>query len=82
MVKIQAEKAAIPAPKLSRLLNEEQVAEPTGLSLATLRRWRVLGTGPKFRKLGAGPKSPVRYDPADLEAWIAFLPSGGNRNVA
>lgn len=79
MAKTKTDQPTQSATKLNRFLNEEQVADVTGVSLATLRRWRVLGTGPKFRKLGTGPKSPVRYDPADLEAWIASMPSGGAR---
>jgi predicted DNA-binding transcriptional regulator AlpA len=50
----------------SLLLNEHRAAERLGLAVATLRRWRWAGKGPKFRKLGAA----VRYSEADLAAFI------------
>lgn len=49
------------------LLNEVQTARRLQLSPKTLRNWRVVGTGPKFLKLGRA----VRYCDADLLAWIA-----------
>ncbi len=39
----------------------------------TLQNWRGLGRGPIYRKFGKA----VRYDVADLEAWIKGLPTGG-----
>jgi predicted DNA-binding transcriptional regulator AlpA len=41
------------------LLNEHEVARMTGLSLSTLRCWRLLKLVPRFLKLG----SSVRYRP-------------------
>jgi predicted DNA-binding transcriptional regulator AlpA len=55
------------------LLNEHEVARVTGLSVASIRRWRLLQHGPKFLKLG----SAVRYKPEDLAMWLASRPSGG-----
>lgn len=51
----------------SSLVNEHIAAEILGLKVSTLRRWRWAGQGPRFVKLG----SAVRYDRADLEAFIA-----------
>ena len=48
------------------LVNETEAARILGLSVKTLRRWRWAGRGPRFLKLGAA----VRYDPADLAAYI------------
>lgn len=48
------------------LVNEHEAARLLGLSVKTLRRWRWAGRGPRFLKLGAA----VRYDPADLAAYI------------
>ena len=55
------------------LLNEKQVAKHLNVSLASLRRWRVEGRGPRFRKLG----ECVRYSVADLDRWLDSLPAGG-----
>jgi predicted DNA-binding transcriptional regulator AlpA len=56
-----------------QLLNEQEVARITGLSLATVRRWRLLGTGPQYLKIGAA----VRYRPSDFQSWMNSLPRGG-----
>ena len=48
------------------LVNEYEAARRLSLSVKTLRRWRWAGTGPAFYKIGAA----VRYDQADLEAFI------------
>ncbi len=50
----------------AKLFREEEVAEILNVRVATLRRWRWAGRGLRFIKLGAA----VRYDPADLEAFI------------
>lgn len=51
------------------LLDTRQAAEYLGLSAATLNRWRSerAGQGPRWLKLGGA----VRYNPADLEAYVA-----------
>jgi predicted DNA-binding transcriptional regulator AlpA len=49
-----------------RFLKEQAVAELTGLSLATVRRWRLFRTGPPYRKLG----SAVRYSREDVMDWL------------
>ena len=57
---------------LPALVNEAEAAHMLSLSVKTLRRWRWAGKGPRFLKLGAA----VRYDPADLTAFI----EAGRRN--
>ena len=49
-----------------RLLKEAEAAEILNVEVATLRRWRWARRPPRFVKIGAA----VRYDPADLEAFI------------
>ncbi len=49
-----------------QLMTETETARLLGLKVATLRRWRWAGKGPHFLKLGGA----VRYDPADLTAFI------------
>jgi predicted DNA-binding transcriptional regulator AlpA len=54
-------------PALSqRLQNEHDVAQTCAISVATLRKWRMLKRGPRFLKIG----SLVRYRPEDVTAWI------------
>jgi predicted DNA-binding transcriptional regulator AlpA len=59
---------------MESLLNEHDVARITGMSLASVRRWRLLRRqGPGWIKIGAA----VRYKPEDVAAWLESLPSGG-----
>lgn len=55
------------------LLNEYQVAEMLGVSVATVRRWRLLRQGPRFLKLGA----LCKYRIEDVASWLESRPSGG-----
>jgi predicted DNA-binding transcriptional regulator AlpA len=57
-----ASKRAAAAP-----LNEFDVARMSGMSIATVRRWRLLGRGPRYMKFGAA----VRYRSEDVEAYLA-----------
>jgi predicted DNA-binding transcriptional regulator AlpA len=61
------------ANTLETLLNERDVARITGLSVASVRRWRLLRQGPKYIKIGAS----VRYKSEDLSTWLASRPTGG-----
>jgi predicted DNA-binding transcriptional regulator AlpA len=63
------------ATPICGLMNEGQVAQMLGISIASLRRWRLLRKGPKYVKVGAA----VRYLPVDLTAWIASRPTGGEQ---
>ena len=58
---------------LESLLNEHDVARITGLSVASVRRWRLLREGPKYIKIGAA----VRYPQQSLADWLQSRPSGG-----
>ena len=58
---------------LETLLNERDVARITGMSVASVRRWRLFGQGPKYLKIGAA----VRYKPEDISAWLESRPKGG-----
>jgi hypothetical protein len=55
------------------LLTEHEVSKQLHVSVASLRRWRLLGRGPQFHKVGA----LIRYRPEDVEAWLAGQPTGG-----
>ncbi len=71
-------KATTSRPILSdtvRLFNEQQVSEMLGVSVASLRRWRLLHRGPKFFK----SNSAVRYSQESITEWLASRPTGGEQ---
>ena len=51
----------------SLVLDATNAAKRLGLSISTLAKMRLYGTGPAYSKLGRR----VVYRPEDLEAWIA-----------
>lgn len=55
------------------LLTERDVARFTGMSVASVRRWRLLRQGPKYIKIFAS----VRYRPEDISAWLESRTFGG-----
>ena len=57
----------------STLLTELQAAVCLSLKANTLRRWRVIGKGPPYLKLGGA----VRYRPDDIDVFI----SNSSRNL-
>jgi excisionase family DNA binding protein len=58
-----------------RVQTEEEAAEYTNFSRRTLQKWRVVGGGPKYLKIGRA----VRYRVEDLDA---FLGAGVRRNTS
>ena len=62
---------------LTNLLDDRKVAELLGVSVASVRRWRLLRQGPKYLKIGAA----VRYRPEDVSAWLESRPSGGGHQA-
>lgn len=56
------------------MLNEKQAAQYLGCSVGMMRKWRLLGNGPAFSKLGR----LVRYSEADLAAFVEANRVGGN----
>ncbi|MCP4408801.1 MAG: helix-turn-helix domain-containing protein [Gammaproteobacteria bacterium] len=59
---------AAPMPKARRLRDSDGASQYFGGSPTrkTLEKWRITGEGPPFIKIGRS----VRYDEADLDAWI------------
>ena len=47
-------------------LSSEQLAELFGVPLATVRKWRAEGTGPKGVRFGRH----VRYSSAAIDEWV------------
>ena len=61
-------------PELDAFDKDERfVAKYTGRSVASVRRDRYMGRGPRFRKLN----SLVRYSLRDIHDWLQRQPSGG-----
>ncbi len=50
-------------------VSERHGADLIELSHDTLRRYRRMGTGPRYVRVG-GPNGPVRYRIADLDEWL------------
>ena len=59
--------------RVEPLLSERELAAICGLSMAAIRRWRLLGKGPRYIKVGAA----VRYRLEDVNNWLETRPSGG-----
>jgi hypothetical protein len=51
---------------MESLLNQKQAARVLGISVRTLERHRIAGTGPRFTRLGR----LVRYRQVDLAGWV------------
>jgi predicted DNA-binding transcriptional regulator AlpA len=51
---------------MDEVISQDEAARRLGLSVRSLERHRVAGTGPKFIKLGR----LVRYRPKDISSWI------------
>lgn len=60
-------------PRIEQLIGERDVARLTGMSLASVRRWRLLRQGPQYMKIGHA----VRYSPAAIRQFLATRPTGG-----
>jgi hypothetical protein len=73
-----SERESVANTQLEGLLDEHAAAKFFCISVASLRRWRWLRTGPKYHKLGAS----VRYRLADLEAYLSRTPTGGQQSDA
>ncbi|WP_081915557.1 helix-turn-helix transcriptional regulator [Saccharothrix sp. NRRL B-16314] len=58
-----------------RLLSPQELAEYTGVPLATIYRWNSKGSGPRRLRVGVH----VRYRLSDVEAWLEAQESGQGR---
>lgn len=52
--------------ELDDVLSPEYLAARWGVALGTLSNWRRAGKGPKFVRLGDGPRARVVYKLADV----------------
>ena len=63
-------------------LTEREVEETRGIRVKQLRHMRARGDGPAWKKVSGqvGCRGGrVLYPAADLDAWIASRPGGGDR---
>ena len=75
---LHCERVSAASSSIATLLNEYDVARITGMSVASVRRWRLLRQGPQYIKIGAA----VRYKPIDVSAWLESRPSAGGHQEA
>ena len=54
---------------MSDLLHPRQVAERYGITPETLSNWRREGKGPRFIRLGDGPRPRAMYRLQDVIDW-------------
>jgi len=52
------------------LLRSTEAAKEIGIKDQTLRKWRLLGKGPRYIRLGVGATSPVAYRREEIERWL------------
>lgn len=52
-----------------RFLSSQDLADMLDVPLSTVRKWRVKGTGPRGFMVG----KHLRFDPADVQDWLAGL---------
>jgi hypothetical protein len=64
------QKQAVAQVMAMQLLTERQVSAILATPMGTLRRWRCVGTGPRFVKMGLGPKARVKYDAVDIYQYV------------
>ena len=54
---------------MEQLLNERETAKLLRISVQLLRKWRAIGSGPKYKKLG----KCVRYSPDDVKHYLTSI---------
>ena len=67
------------ASNLEELLTERDVSRITSLSIATVRRWRLFGQGPRYLKTSPGRRGAVRYRPEWVSEFLESRPTGGGK---
>jgi transposase len=55
-------------PLLHDYMSQQDVAEELGVTVETLRRWRVHGAGPRWFRFGLGMR--LMYNRQDVKDWI------------
>lgn len=52
------------------LYTPPQAAAILAIDVNTLTKWRWEGTGPAYHRIGGSRRGPIRYAPADLDAYV------------
>jgi predicted DNA-binding transcriptional regulator AlpA len=52
------------------VLTSPQVASLIGCRPQTLRKWRLIGKGPRYVRLGDNPRGRVAYLLSDITEWL------------
>jgi predicted DNA-binding transcriptional regulator AlpA len=60
-----------------RLLTDREVAAMVGVSVATVRRWRLRHLGPQYLRIGV----LIRYRPGSVRQWLDGQPAGGTTDL-
>ncbi len=56
--------------EVREVLTSPQVASLIGCRPQTLRKWRLLGKGPRYVRLGDNPRGRVVYLRSDITEWL------------
>jgi hypothetical protein len=59
-----------PTNRNSRFLDTRGAANYLSTGTQKLQNMRCNGDGPRYVKYGRGRTAPIRYDVADLDAWV------------
>ncbi len=63
---------------MGEMLTPDEAGKYLNYPAETLRRWRMLGTGPKFIKAGRH----IRYRKTSLDRWVEQRERGGDPDAA
>jgi len=74
MAPLNTNQSAQVHPSQFEFRDERFTSTYLGVSVETLRAWRRLGRGPRYRKIGG---RCVRYSVTDLESFVEAQPTGG-----
>ena len=58
-------------PHQDKLISASAAAALLGLRVNTLRRWRIHHNGPRWIRMGDGPRARIFYRSSDVENWLS-----------
>ncbi len=61
---------APPPPPVPDWMDTAELADWLHLKPQTIRKWRVVGGGPLYTRLGAYPGGRIIYKRTDIEEWL------------